>query len=78
MLPGTVKDPALTVNGATMVFPAEVTSGNWLECNGPEDCILYGAKGEILSKVAPGRLPAFRAGRNEVQFSCAPPAKLRP
>jgi hypothetical protein len=73
MLPGTLKNPALTVNGETWVLPAELTSGSWLECNGPEDCVHYGAKGETLGKIAPsGRLPTLRAGQNRVQFSCAP------
>jgi hypothetical protein len=73
MLPGTLKNPAITVNGVTWVFPAELTSGSWLECNGPEDCVLYGAKGETLAKVVPsGRPPILRAGQNQVEFSCAP------
>ena len=72
MLPGTLKDPALTIDGVTTVFPGELTSGNWLECNGPEDCTLYGSKGEVLGRLSPsGRLPALRAGQNQVQFSCA-------
>ena len=72
MLPGTLKDPTITMNGVTIVFPGEFTSGSWLECNGPDDCSLYGSKGEILGKVAPsGRRPTLRAGQNQVQFSCA-------
>ena len=72
MLPGTLKDPTITMNGVTTVFPGEFTSGSWLECSGPEDCTFYGSKGEILGKVAPsGRRPTLRAGQNQVQFSCA-------
>ncbi len=72
MLPGTLKDPAITIDGMTTVFPGELTSGSWLECNGPEDCTLYGSKGEVLGKVSPsGRLPPLRAGQNQAQFSCA-------
>jgi hypothetical protein len=71
MLPGKVKDPTLMINGAKTVFPAELTSGCWLECNGPEDCVLYSAKGEILGRIAlSGGLPILRAGQNEIQFSC--------
>lgn len=73
MLPGTLKDPAITMDGVTTVFPGEFTSGSWLECSGPGDCTLYGSKGEVLGKVAPsGRRPTLRAGSNQVQFSCAP------
>ena len=72
MLPGTLKDPAITIGGVTITFPGELTSGSWLECHGPEDCTLYGAKGEVLGKVSPsGRLPSLRAGQNQVQFTCA-------
>jgi hypothetical protein len=72
MLPGTLNDPAVTIDGVTTTFPGELTSGSWLECNGPEDCALYGSKGELLGKVSlSGRLPALRAGQNQVQFSCA-------
>jgi hypothetical protein len=73
MLPGTLKDPAITMDGVTTVFPGEFTSGSWLECSGSGDCTLYGSKGEVLGKVAPsGRRPTLRAGSNQVQFSCAP------
>jgi hypothetical protein len=72
MLPGTFKDPAITVNGVATKIPCELTSGSWFECNGPGEYILYGPKGEILSQASlPGRPPLLRAGRNEVQFSCA-------
>jgi hypothetical protein len=82
MLPGTLKGPAITIDGVTTVFPCELTSGSWLECNGPEDCTLYGSKGEVLGNIAPsGRLPSLRAGRNQVQFSCAsskgPPPRVK-
>ena len=71
MLPGTLQHPAITVDGVTAVFPGNLTSGSWLECNGPEDCTLYGSKGEFLGKVAlSGRLPPLREGRSQVQFSC--------
>jgi hypothetical protein len=71
MLAATLKDPVITVNGVATVFPAEMTSGSWLECNGPDDCVLYGSKGEILARVVPsGKLPTMRGGQNQVQFSC--------
>jgi hypothetical protein len=68
-----VKDPAVTVNGVSIVFPVEMPSGSWIECNGPDDCALYGSKGELISKVTPrGGWPTLRAGENRVQFSCPP------
>jgi hypothetical protein len=73
MLPGTLKDPAITLDGATIVFPAELTSGSWIECDDVEGCTLYGSKGQLLGKVSPsGRLPVLRAGSDQLRFSCAP------
>ena len=71
MLTGKFENPAITIAGVTMVFPVELTSGNWLEYNGSEGCTLFGPKGEVLSKIVPsGGLLTLRPGRNEVQFSC--------
>ena len=72
MLPATFKNPTLTLNGVTILFPVELTSGSWIECNGPEDCVLYGAKGEILSTFSPRpTIPRLKPGPNEISFSCS-------
>jgi hypothetical protein len=72
MIAGTVNHPKVTINGAAIEFPVAMKSGSWLECNGPDDCVLYGPKGELLGKVTPlGGLPTIQPGSNEVQFSCA-------
>jgi hypothetical protein len=71
MMPGTVKNPSLTVNGETLVFPVEVKSGTWLECSSPKKSVLYGANGEVIAEVVPsGGFPTVRAGQNQIQFSC--------
>ena len=73
MLSASVKNPVVTVNGIAIEFPVEMTSGSWLECRGPDDCTVFGSKGEVLTKVIPrGVLPALRAGGNAMQFTCAP------
>ncbi|MGA2863868.1 MAG: hypothetical protein ABSF95_05220 [Verrucomicrobiota bacterium] len=73
MLPQTMQDPALTVNGTTILFPLQMASGSWLECNAPDDCLLYGSKGESLGRVTPrGPWPTLRPGENQLHFSCAP------
>jgi hypothetical protein len=72
MLPATLLDPAITMNGVTTVFPGEITSGGWVECNGQQDCTLYDSKGAVLAKASlSSKLPALRAGPNQVQFSCS-------
>jgi hypothetical protein len=70
---GTVKNPKLTVGSEVIEFPVELASGNWLEANGPEDCQVYGSKGEPLGKVTPrGHWPTLRAGVTDLQFSAEP------
>lgn len=72
MLTGTVKNPRIVVNGSSLEFPVTMTSGSWIECNGLNDCTLYGPKGELLAKVTlQGTMPLLQAGNNEAQFSCA-------
>ncbi|MBU6399504.1 MAG: hypothetical protein KGS61_04235 [Verrucomicrobia bacterium] len=82
MLPGTLKNPAIMINGMTVVFPVELTSGSWIEGNGPDDCTLYGPKGETIKKVTPrGAWPHLDAGVNRCAFACAatnaPPPRAR-
>ena len=59
--------------GRTIEFPIELASGGWIEGNGPDDCAVYGAKGEPLGKVIPqGDWPVLSVGANALQFSCEP------
>ncbi len=47
-----------------------MTSGSWIEYNSPDDCTLYGPKGETIAKVTPkGAAPLLEAGPNAVKFS---------
>ena len=71
MVPCVVKNPAVTVNGKTILFPVEIQSGGYLEFNGSDDCTLYGPKGQTLVKVvAGGEAPLLLKGENQVRFSC--------
>jgi hypothetical protein len=71
MLSCTVKNPALTVNGKTIVFPAEIQSGSYLEFNGNDGCTLYGAKGEMLANANPKSEALWlQPGKNQIRFSC--------
>jgi len=71
MVPGIVKNPTITINGSTLIFPVVMRSGNWIEFNGLDACTLYGANGEMLEKVVPrGVLPEMSTGKNLIQFSC--------
>jgi hypothetical protein len=71
MVPCTVKNPAVSVNGKTLVLPVDMPSGSYLEFNTSSDCVLYGSKGEMISQVSPeGEIPLLSAGENQIQFSC--------
>ncbi|MBP9902803.1 MAG: hypothetical protein KBH45_15185, partial [Verrucomicrobia bacterium] len=65
-----VKNPKLTVGGKYLEFPVELKPGSWLECNGPDDCAVYGSKGEALGKLKPrGDWPTLEAGINTLECS---------
>jgi len=71
MRPVAVTNPKLTVGGKTIEFPVELAPGSWIEGNNPDDCAVYGAKGEPLGKVTPrGDWPVLPGGSNPFQFSC--------
>jgi hypothetical protein len=70
MVACTVRDPAVTINGKTVVFPVEMPSGSYLEVNTSDDCVLYGPKGEVIARVSPmGLIPLLSAGKNQIRFS---------
>ncbi len=71
MVACTVKNPALSVNGKAIVLPVTMQSGSYLEFDAKNDCVLYGTKGEMITKVMPeGDVPLFLTGENEIRFSC--------
>jgi len=71
MVPCTVKNPVVTINGKAIELSVQMQSGSYLEFNAVNDCILYGPKGEIITKVRPdGQVPVFTGGENRIQFSC--------
>lgn len=71
--------PRLTIGGKTIVFPVEIESGCYLEFASPDDCQLFGRKGELLAKVRPeGAIPSLAADENEIHFAADPLAGIRP
>jgi hypothetical protein len=71
MLPGVVKNPEVTLNGAVLVLPVEIPSGYYLEHSGEGECTLYGSKGEVVRKIVlTTPWPVLREGVNELQFKC--------
>ncbi|MEN6425656.1 MAG: hypothetical protein ABFE13_09855 [Phycisphaerales bacterium] len=73
MIPCTVRNPMLTINGKAISFPVEMQSGSRLEFDGTNGCTLYGPKGEMLAQVTvAGAMPLLLHGDNQIQFSCDP------
>jgi hypothetical protein len=71
LMPCIVKNPVVTINGKAIALPVEMQSGSYLEFDAGNNCILYGSKGEIITKVMPdGEVPGFFAGENQIRFSC--------
>lgn len=66
-----VKHPKLTVDGKNLEFPVALSPGSWIEANGPDDCEVYGPKGESLGKVRPlGDWPLLKTGVTPIRFTC--------
>ncbi len=79
MVPDTIKNPAVTVNGKTIVFPVTMISGMYLEFNSDTDCKLYGTKGELLKEmVIDGNVPALQKEDNHLSFRCDDPGQVNP
>lgn len=71
MIPCTIKNPTVIVNGKKIIFPIEMSSGSYLEFYGNDNCTLYGSNGETLMKVFPeGNVPLLLKGENQIHLSC--------
>ena len=54
-----------------LIFKVKMESGMYLEFNSPEDCKLYGPKGEFLQDVKiEGKIPVINNGENDISFKC--------
>lgn len=66
-----LQNPVVSIGGQAIRFPTAMESGSYLELLGPQDCKLYGPKGELLAEVTPeGAIPTLQADDNEVRFTC--------
>jgi hypothetical protein len=67
----TLKNPQVRIGSQTILFPAELASGSYLEFNGLSECTIYDSKSEPIGQVTPvGEAPMVEEGENEVAFSC--------
>ena len=64
-----LKNPAVTVGGKTLRFPAALESGAYLELRDGK-CVKYDSSGAPAGEVIPeGEIPTLEAGENEIVFS---------
>jgi len=71
LVPVTIANPTVTINGETIVFPVEMESGMYMELDSDNVCKLYSQKGKVLQEVQlRNRIPELRPGNNKVSFFC--------
>lgn len=71
VMPVALRNPRITVNGQTVTFPCEVTTGSYIEFRGMADCKLYGPNGELVAEIVPqGGAPEAIQGDNAAEFAC--------
>jgi hypothetical protein len=71
LVPATVTNPGITVNGAEITFPITMESGDYLEVDPTAGTTHYSFKGEIKGKVKPQfETLVLLAQGNELTFSC--------
>ena len=71
VMPAKLRNPSIRIGGTTITFLVEIETGQFLEFRGPDDCKLYGQKGEEIRDVQfQGDVPVLAAGENDVEFFC--------
>ena len=71
MVPVTISNPVITIEGEEIEFPVTMESGMYLELKSENDCKLYGPRGELIQNVTfKGRVPELQSGNNEISFTC--------
>ena len=71
LIPLTITDPEITINGEKLTLNTKMESGMYIEFSPPGDCRLYGSKGEFIRNVSfRGNIPVVRKGSNEISFRC--------
>lgn len=71
-------NPSLEVAGTKVTFPATLQSGQYIELEAMDDCVLYDERGELLSRFRPqvDTLPLLAEGANPLRFDCTAPEGL--
>ncbi|NQT11972.1 MAG: hypothetical protein HQ582_04430 [Planctomycetes bacterium] len=77
--PTRLRNPSVSVGGRTITFPVDIETGQFLEFRAPDECKLYGPKGEEIRDVEPvGDVPTLEPGANPIKFAWEPTEGVHP
>lgn len=69
-----LRNPSVTIEGKTVVFPVEIETGSYMELRPAGEARLYGPTGGLVGTVKQeGDIPALRPGANRVRFHAEGP-----
>ena len=64
-------NPTIELGGRRLVFPVDLTSGQYIEFESADDCRLYDERGTLLGRLKPqGDLPTLGPKANKLTFTC--------
>jgi hypothetical protein len=68
-------NPQLEVDGRKITFPVTLQSGQYIEFEGPDDCVLYDERGELICRFRPqaATFPSLTTGTNSLRFDGVAP-----
>ena len=65
-----VINPAVMIEGKKLIFPITLETGQYIEFYSMDNCMHYGADGDLIGKIKPlGAIPTLNKGENEISFS---------
>lgn len=71
LVSNTIENPSVSIAGKKIVFPVKMETGMFLEFWPPNNCKLYGSKGELIQEVTvEGEIPELKSGANAISFEC--------
>jgi len=70
-----IANPQLQIGPTTVTFPVTLQSGQYIELEEMDDCVLYDERGELIRRFGPQAetLPSLAEGSNSLRFDCEAP-----
>jgi hypothetical protein len=68
-------NPQLQIGATAVTFPVTLQSGQYIELEEMDECVLYDERGELIRRFRPQArtLPSLAEGSNSLRFDCAAP-----